>query len=138
MLKRAHVMTRTTVSPRDLRHLRHLRRGGAAARGFTVIELLVVLAALALLLSVAAPRYVQHVDRARDTALRHQGRYPTDLPELAERRYLRAIPVDPVTSRADTWVAVPPRAGNADGEGVFDVRSGAREIASDGSSYASW
>lgn len=144
---RAHVMTRTTVSPRDL------RRGGAAARGFTVIELLVVLAALALLLSVAAPRYVQHVDRARDTALRHnlhamrdaidkfysdQGRYPKELPELVERRYLRAIPVDPVTSRADTWVAVPLRAGNADGEGVFDVRSGAREIASDGSSYASW
>lgn len=147
MVKRAHVMTRTMVSPRDP------RRGGAAARGFTVIELLVVLAALALLLSVAAPRYVQHVDRARDTALRHnlhamrdaidkfysdQGRYPKELPELVERRYLRAIPVDPVTSRADTWVAVPPRAGNADGEGVFDVRSGAREIASDGSSYASW
>ncbi|MDH0867067.1 prepilin-type N-terminal cleavage/methylation domain-containing protein [Mitsuaria sp. GD03876] len=127
------------------------RRG--AARGFTVIELLVVLAALALLLSVAAPRYVQHVDRARDVALRHnlqtmrdaidkfygdQGRYPKELPELVERRYLRAIPLDPVTQRADTWVAVPPRAGEAEGEGVSDVRSGAREIAPDGSSYASW
>ncbi|WP_343643010.1 prepilin-type N-terminal cleavage/methylation domain-containing protein [Roseateles sp.] len=140
------------VCPRD----RH-----AGARGFTVIELLVVLAALALLLSVAAPRYVQHVDRARDTALRHnlqamrdaidkfygdQGRYPKELPELVERRYLRAIPLDPVTQRADSWVAVPPRAGDAngagggagDGEGIADVRSGARGIAPDGSSYASW
>ena len=127
----------------------------AGARGFTVIELLVVLAALALLLSVAAPRYVQHGDRARDTALRHnlqamrdaidkfygdQGRYPKELPELVERRYLRAIPLDPVTQRADSWVAVPPRAGdaNGDGEGIADVRSGARGIAPDGSSYASW
>lgn len=132
---------------------RSVARRRGAARGFTVIELLVVLAALALLLSVAAPRYVQHVDRARDTALRHnlqamrdaidkfygdQGRYPKELPELVERRYLRAIPLDPVTQRADTWVAVPPRAGEAEGEGVADVRSGAREIASDGSSYASW
>jgi general secretion pathway protein G len=126
------------------------------SRGFTVIELLVVLAALALLLSVAAPRYVRHLDRARETALRHdlqtmrdaidkfytdQGRYPKELPELVERRYLRAIPVDPVTQRADSWVAVPPRAGaagGADGDGVFDVRSGAKEIAMDGSAYASW
>ncbi|WP_423598385.1 type II secretion system protein [Roseateles sp. MS654] len=129
------------------------RRLFARSRGFTVIELLVVLAALALLLSVAAPRYVQHVDRARDTALRHnlhglrdaidkfysdQGRYPKELNELVERRYLRAIPTDPVTQRADTWVVVPPRAGNAEGEGVADVRSGARDVAADGSSYASW
>ncbi len=129
------------------------RRHLARSRGFTVIELLVVLAALALLLSVAAPRYVQHVDRARDTALRHnlhglrdaidkfysdQGRYPKELAELVERRYLRAIPMDPVTQRADTWVVVPPRAGGAEGEGVADVRSGARDVAADGSSYASW
>lgn len=129
------------------------RRLFARSRGFTVIELLVVLAALALLLSVAAPRYVQHVDRARDTALRHnlhglrdaidkfysdQGRYPKELNELVERRYLRAIPTDPVTQRADTWVVVPPRAGNAEGEGVADVRSGARDVAADGSRYASW
>ncbi|OWQ87000.1 type II secretion system protein G [Roseateles aquatilis] len=129
--------------------------GGRAgvARGFTVIELLVVLAALALLLSVAAPRYVQHLDQARDTALRHdlhtmrdaidkfysdQGRYPKTLAELVERRYLRAIPIDPLTRSTDSWVPVPPRNGTAEGEGVADVRTGAREIAPDGSSYASW
>ncbi len=122
-------------------------------RGFTVIELLVVLAVMALLLSVAAPRYVQHVDRARETTLRHdlhamrdaidkfctdQGRYPKELAELVQRRYLRAIPIDPVTEREDTWVVVPGRTGNAVEDGVADVRSGARGNALDGSSYASW
>lgn len=121
--------------------------------GFTVIELLVVLAALALLLSVAAPRYVQHLDRARDTALRHnlheirnaidqfysdQGRYPAALAELVERRYLRSIPQDPVTGRSDTWQTVPPRNGNADGEGVYDVHSGTKDLAPDGTAYATW
>jgi general secretion pathway protein G len=122
-------------------------------RGFTVIELLVVLAVMALLLSVAAPRYVQHVDHARETALRHdlhamrdaidkfytdQGRYPKELAELVQRRYLRAIPVDPVTERQGTWVVVPGRAGSAVEDGVADVHSGARGNALDGSSYASW
>ncbi|WP_255370301.1 type II secretion system protein [Roseateles sp. YR242] len=121
--------------------------------GFTVIELLVVLAALALLLSVAAPRYMQHLERARDTAMRHnlhemrnaidqfysdQGRYPATLAELVERRYLRAIPLDPVTGRADTWQTVLPRSGNAEGEGVYDVHSGTKDLAPDGSLYATW
>lgn len=127
------------------------------SRGFTVIELLVVLAALALLLSVAGPRYSQYVDRARDTALRHnlhelrnaidkfradQNRYPATLQELVERRYLRAVPTDPVTERADTWKVVPPPQNavpaTAEGQGVYEVRSGAEGQAADGSAYASW
>ncbi|XHS79813.1 type II secretion system protein [Burkholderiaceae bacterium UC74_6] len=124
-----------------------------ATQGFTVIELLVVLAALALLLSVAAPRYIQHLDKAREVTLKQdlrqmrdaidkfyndQGRYPESLSELVERSYLRSIPVDPVTDRADTWVAVPPKNSSQQDKGVFDVRSGAQDRASDGSSYANW
>lgn len=119
--------------------------------GFTVIELLVVLAAIALLLSVAAPRYVQHLDAARDVALKEnlrqmrdaidkfyadQARYPVALDELVTRRYLRSLPVDPVTQRADSWVIVAP-ANRAQG-GVFDVRSSAPGQARDGSLYATW
>ena len=118
--------------------------------GFTVIELLVVLAAIGLLLAVAAPRYVAHVDRAREVALRHdlralreaidkfqadQMRYPATLNELVERRYLRAVPVDPITERSDSWLVLPPAHG---GPGAFDVKSGATGRAMDGSSYASW
>lgn len=120
-------------------------------RGFTVIELLVVLAAIALLLAVSVPRYVQHVDTAREVALKQnlramreaidkfyadQARYPQALDELVSRRYLRAVPVDPITERSDSWVPVAP-AGGATGA-VFDVRSGAPGQARDGTAYAVW
>ena len=121
--------------------------------GFTVVELLVVLAVLALLLSIAAPRYIQHLDKAREITLKQdlrqmrdaidkfyndQGRYPESLIELVERSYLRSIPVDPVTEREDTWVIVPPKKSSQQDKGVYDVHSGAQERASDGSSYAKW
>lgn len=120
-------------------------------RGFTVIELIVVLAAISLLLSVVAPRYAQHLDRARDTALRHnlwqlrdaidkfhadQSRYPAGVDELVARKYLRVVPVDPVTQRADSWKWRAP--AEESGAGVAEVRSGAPGVAMDGSSYASW
>ena len=125
------------------------------SRGFTVIELLVVLAAIGLLLSVAAPRYMQHLDRAREVTLKEdlyqlrdaidkfygdQSRYPTNLEELVGKRYLRAVPVDPITQRSDTWVIVAPADGAAAkaSGAAFDVHSGAGGQASDGSSYASW
>lgn len=119
--------------------------------GFTVIELLVVLAAIGLLLAVAAPRYVQHLDTAREVALKQdlhalrdaidkfyadQTRYPATLDELVEKRYLRAIPTDPITQRGDSWVIVPPSRALAGA--VFDVRSGAKGQAQDGSAYALW
>ena len=127
-------------------------QGGSAARrstGFTLIELIVVLAIVALLLTVAVPRYFHSVARSREAVLRHdlrsmreaidkfladQGRYPATLDELAERRYLRSIPVDPITDRADAWIVVAP----PDGAGVIDVRSGAPGAALDGTPYQGW
>ncbi|MDG0864134.1 type IV pilin protein [Pelomonas aquatica] len=120
------------------------------SRGFTLIELLVVLAAMALLLSIAAPRYYEHVDRARETVLKHNlmgmreaidkfyadhARYPKDLAELVTARYLREVPLDPLTDRVDTWLLVKPQ-GQA--EGVADVHSGAKGLSRDGVSYARW
>jgi general secretion pathway protein G len=127
-----------------------LRNGsGRAARGFTIIELIVVLAAIALLLSIAAPRYVQHIERAREVALRQdlqqvrvaidqfradQMRFPATLDELVKRGYLRAVPVDPVTDSAETW-----KLDAATGAGaVSEIHSGAPGHASDGSAYANW
>ena len=118
--------------------------------GFTLIELLVVMAALGLLLALVAPRYVEHVDRGRETVLRHnlvglreaidkfhadRARYPKDLQELVVERYLRQVPQDPVTDRSDSWVLVKPQGAP---DGVFDVRSGAAGKAHDGTAYASW
>lgn len=119
-------------------------------RGFTLIEMLVVMAALGLLLSIAAPRYVEHVHRGREVVLRQdlaglreaidkfyadRARYPKDLAELVTENYVRRIPVDPLTDRSDTWQIVHPRGLS---EGLFDVRSGAAGKGSDGSLYASW
>lgn len=121
------------------------------ARGFTLIELLVVLAAMGMLLAVASPRYLQHVERTRESALQQnlhtmrdaidkfradQQRYPRNLEDLVERGYLREIPVDPVTERRDTWVGLAPPA--AEGAAIADVRSGAVGIGRSGSAYASW
>jgi len=132
-----------------------MRAPGPHPRGFTLIELLVVMAALGLLLAVVAPQYVQHVDRARETALRQnlaslrdvidkfhadRARYPVKLDELVTEHYLRSLPVDPLTERSDTWVLVAPNSqvGVAAGTAIFDVRSGAPGRAKDGSLYASW
>jgi general secretion pathway protein G len=118
--------------------------------GFTVIELLVVMAVMGLLLAVIAPRYTQHVDRAREVALKQNllnmreaidkfygdhARYPVDLQELIKARYLRELPVDPVTDRTDSWVPVTATERAA---GVTDVRSGAPGMAQNGSAYATW
>ncbi len=122
----------------------------ACVNGFTLIELLVVMAAIGLLLAITVPRYTQHLDRTREVVLRQnlvalresidkfhadKGRYPLTLLELVQTRYLREMPLDPVTDRVDSWVTLPPTDGSA---GVFDVHSGARGIAQDGSAYASW
>lgn len=120
-------------------------------RAFTLIELLVVMSIVAVLLTIAVPRYFSGVEHSREVALRHNlntlrdaidkfhadtGVYPGSLEQLAEKRYLKAVPVDSITESAQTWVVVPPPPpfkGN-----VFDVLSGAPGTARDGSEYRRW
>jgi general secretion pathway protein G len=121
------------------------------AAGFTLIELMVVLAIVALLLSLVAPHYAGRLTRAEETVLRENlltmrdaidkhyadaGRYPERLEDLVAKRYLRSIPLDPVTQSSTTWVVVPP----ADPEkgGVYDVHSGAPGAGPGGKPYAEW
>lgn len=120
-------------------------------RGFTLIELMVVMVIIALLLTIAAPRYFAHLDRAREVALRESlgvmreaidkfqgdtGKYPADLDELVARRYLRGVPVDPLTDSASSWIVVPPPPP-APG-GVYDVHSGAPGNGRDGTPFREW
>jgi general secretion pathway protein G len=108
-------------------------------RGFTLIELLVVMAIIALLLTLAAPRYFQSVQRSREAVLKQDlhlmrdainqhyadtGKYPASLDDLVTKKYLRRVPVDPITESATTWVIVEPPE-KPDARVVYDVRSGA-------------
>ncbi len=137
------------VSAMAARHARSERR---RAIGFTLMELMVVMAIIASLLTLALPRYFHSVDRSREAVLKQdlqimrdaidkffadRGRYPQTLDELAAKRYLRKVPPDPITESADTWVVVPPPEGELR-EGVYDVRSGAVGKSLDGQAYESW
>lgn len=119
--------------------------------GFTLIELLVVMAIIATLLSLVTPRYFHSVDKAKESVLREnlfqirdaidkyygdKGKYPDSLQELADKKYLRKMPLDPITDRTDTWVIVAPT-DRAQGN-MSDVKSGAAGKAADGSLYAEW
>jgi general secretion pathway protein G len=120
--------------------------------GFTLIELLVVMAVIATLLTIAMPRYFQHLDRAREATLRESlavmreaidkyradtGQYPEKLEDLVTRRYLRRIPRDPISEKTDDWVIVPPPDETGEGK-VWDVHSGSEGRGRDGSEYRTW
>jgi len=103
------------------------------------------------LLALAVPRYFRTVERARETVLRHDlsimresidkyfsdlNQYPDTLQALADKHYVRAIPVDPFTKAADTWVLV--QSDDPDHTGIRDVHSGSEANAADGTAFASW
>ena len=120
-------------------------------RGFTLIELLVVLAIVGTLLTLALPRYFGSIDKSKEAVLKEnlyqmreaisryhadRGKYPESLESLASDKYLRKVPLDPITESAATWIVVPPE--NPDKGGVWDVRSGAPGKGLDGTEYAQW
>jgi general secretion pathway protein G len=119
--------------------------------GFTLIELLVVMAIIATLLSIVAPRYFNSIEKAKEAVLKQDltimrdaidqfhsdmGGYPITLEELVERRYLRSIPIDPMTESNTTWMVIAPV--NDEEEGVYDVHSGYPGQALDGTYYEEW
>jgi general secretion pathway protein G len=120
-------------------------------RGFTLIELLVVLGIVALLLTLAVPRFFPSVDKTKETILAENlrttravidqfyadtGRYPESLEQMVEKKYLPRVPFDPVADSDAAWVIVPPEdpgRGN-----VYDLHSGAEGKGRNGKPYSEW
>ena len=125
-------------------------------RGFTLIELMVVMSLIVILASISLALYSNSVTRAKESVLREdlfrmrdaidqyyadKGEYPATLDALVSEKYLRSIPVDPFTNSADTWRTIqsdPDPTNATAAPGVFDVRSGSELQALDGTNYADW
>ena len=117
--------------------------------GFTLIELMVVLTIVALLLTLAVPRYFGSIDKSKEAVLREnlnqmreaisryyadKGKYPESLDALATEKYLRGVPLDPVTESDKTWIIVQPE--DPQKGGVYDVKSGANGKTRDGREFS--
>jgi general secretion pathway protein G len=131
-------------------------RRGTAQDGFTLIELVIVMTVIGLLAAIAIPSYLNSVKKAREAVLREDLRTmrtaidsytvdreqaPQTLDDLVQAGYLKSIPVDPLTSHADTWITSQSDAMTSITQtqtGISDVHSGAQGLATDGTSYNNW
>jgi general secretion pathway protein G len=130
-----------------------------APRGFTLIEMIVVLTLIGILVGLSLPHYQNSVKKARETVLREtlfqlrklidqyhtdKGKYPASIQALVDENYLRKVPVDPVTTKSDTWIEVKDQPGvdelvqPGSEFGILDVKSGAEGNGLDGTPFNTW
>lgn len=125
-------------------------------RGFTIIEILIVMTIVSILVSIAVPLYQRSIIRAKESVLKNnlftlrtvideytfdKKKAPQALQDLVTEGYLRQIPIDPITGSDQTWVTVTEDALTAVDQnepGIFDVRSGAEGQSLDGTAYSEW
>src|SRR5215475_2989965 len=126
------------------------------SRGFTLIELMIVISLLLILITVAIPIYKQSILRAKESVLRQdlftmrqvidqytldKQKAPQALEDLVSAGYLKIVPNDPFTGRNDTWQTVQEDVTldpSVTEPGISDVHSGSNVVGSDGTTYSSW
>jgi len=127
-----------------------------STRGFTLIELMVVMAIVSILLTIALPIYQKSITRSKESVLRNnlftlrsmideytidKGKAPQSLQDLVSEGYLRQIPLDPITGSDQTWRIIMEEnaiGGNTSSPGVFDVKSGSDKTSLDNVPYSEW
>ena len=132
---------------------RHIRTGRS---GFTMIELLIVMAVITILVSIAVPFYQKSIIRSKESVLKNnlftmrtvideytmdKGKAPQSLDDLVSEGYLRNVPVDPMTGTERDWKVIMEDATssvNQNEPGIFDVRSGSDKTSLEGTPYADW
>jgi len=122
----------------------------SGSRGYTLMEVMTVIAIVGILASIAIPSYRKSVIRAKESSLRHSlfvlrdvidqyyadhGQYPDTLDDLTQKKYIRHIPKDPVTNSRDTWILIQ---SDSDEGGIYDVHSGSKKISLYGTPYNEW
>jgi general secretion pathway protein G len=128
-------------------------RGG---RGFTIIELMVVMTVISILISVAVPFYQKSIIRSKESVLRNnlftmrtvideytydKQKAPQSLQDLVSAGYLRVVPRDPMTDSDSTWKVIMEDPGNSVNQteaGIFDVRSASDRTSLEGTPYSEW
>ena len=132
------------------------KRKADGERGFTLVELIIVMAIIMLLLTIAIPSYKQSIRRANEAVLKEdlhtmrsaidqytvdKEKAPQSLEDLVQAGYLKSIPFDPMTSRNDTWITSMSDTLmniNETQGGIDDVKSGSQQLAMNGTTYNSW
>ena len=131
-------------------------RAGRRDGGFTLIQLMVVMSIITILAAIGVASYTNSITRSKEAVLREdlfrmrdaldqyyadKGKYPSSLEDLAQEKYLRAIPIDPFTQSKDSWqteMSEPDPSNPADAPGIANVKSGAEGTSFEGVKYAEW